>query len=97
MKIVTAHLGAEEQQAIALAHARNTTLLIDERLGRQAARQLGLTVMGSTGVLIAAKQQGYLPAVRPLLEAARRQGYWLSDELITLATKLADELSDDNS
>jgi len=91
VKIVTDHLDAGEQQAIALAHARNTTLVIDERLGRQAARQLGLSVTGSTGVLIEAKQRGYIPAVRPLLEAARRKGYWLSDELITIATKMAGE------
>lgn len=93
VKIVTDHLDAGEQQAIALAYARNSMLVIDERLGRQAARQLGLTVTGSAGVLIDAKQRGYIPAVRPLLEAARRQGYWLSDELITIATKLAGEAS----
>jgi uncharacterized protein len=91
VKIVTDHLGTGEQQAIALAHARNTALVIDERLGRQAARQLGLTVTGSTAVLIEAKQRGYIPAVRPLLEEARREGYWLSDELMTIATKLAGE------
>ena len=93
VKIVTDHLDAGEQQAIALAHARNTTLIIDERLGRQAARQLGLSVTGSTGVLIEAKQRGFIPAVRPLLEAARHQGYWLSDELIAVATRLAGENS----
>jgi len=91
VKIVTDHLDAGEQQAIALAYARNTMLVIDERLGRQAARQLGLTVTGSTGVLIEAKQRGHIPAVRPLLEAARRQGYWLSDELIAIAAKMAGE------
>lgn len=91
VKIVTDHLDAGEQQAIALAHARNTTLVIDERLGRQAAHQLGLTVTGSTGVLIEAKQRGFIPAVRPLLESARQQGYWLSDELIAIAAKMAGE------
>ena len=91
VQIVTDHLDAGEQQAIALAHARNTTLVIDERLGRQAARQLGLTVTGSAGVLIEARRRGYIPAVRPLLEAARRQGYWLSDELIAMAAKMAGE------
>jgi predicted nucleic acid-binding protein len=93
VKIVTNHLDAGEQQAIALAYARNTTLIIDERLGRQAARQLGLTVTGSTGILIEAKRRGHIQSIRPLLEAAREQGYWLSDELITIATKLAGEAS----
>ena len=40
VKIVIEHLDAGEQQAIALAYVRNTMLVIDERLGRQAARQL---------------------------------------------------------
>jgi uncharacterized protein len=91
VKIVTDHLDAGEQQAIALAHARNTTLVIDERLGRQAARRLGLTVTGSAGLLVEAKRRRLIPLVRPLLEAARQQGYWLSDDLITVATKLAGE------
>ncbi|MCA9942596.1 MAG: DUF3368 domain-containing protein [Anaerolineales bacterium] len=93
VKIVIEHLDAGEQQAIALAYVRNTMLVIDERLGRQAARQLGLAVTGSTGVLIEAKKRGYIPAVRPLLEAARQQGYWLSDELINIAAKMAGETS----
>ncbi len=91
VKIVAAHLDAGEQQAIALASAKNTILVIDERLGRQAARQLGLTVTGSVGILIEAKKRGYVTAVRPLLESARRQGYWLSDELIVSAAKMAGE------
>lgn len=91
IQVVIDHLDAGEQQAIALAHAKNTTLVIDERLGREAARQLGLTVTGSAGVLIEAKRRGYIPAVKPLLEAARRQGYWLSDELIAIAAKMAND------
>lgn len=91
VQVATGHLDAGEQQAIALAHARNTILVIDERLGRQAARQLGLTVTGSVGVLIEGKRQGYVPAVVPLLRAARQQGYWLSDELITAAAKMSGE------
>lgn len=38
-----------------------------------------------------AKQQGYISAVVPLLLSARQQGYWLSDELIAIAAKMADE------
>jgi len=91
VQVVTGHLDAGERQAIALAHARNIILVIDERLGRQAARQLGLTVTGSVGVLIEGKQRGYVPAVVPLLRDARRQGYWLSDELITTAAKMVGE------
>lgn len=91
VQAATDHLEAGEQQAIALAIVRNSILVIDERLGRKAARGLGLTISGSVGILIEAKRRGYVPAVAPLLEAARQQGYWLSDNLITIAAKLAGE------
>jgi uncharacterized protein len=91
VQIVTDHLDAGEQQAIAVAYAKNVTLVIDERLGRLAARQLGLVVTGSAGVLIEANRRGLIPAVRPLLEAVRQQGYWLSDELIAVAARMAGE------
>jgi predicted nucleic acid-binding protein len=91
VRAATEHLEAGEQQAIALAAARNSTLVIDERLGRKAARGLGLTITGSVGILLMAKKMGHISAVVPLLESARQQGYWLSDKLIDVAADLADE------
>ena len=91
VQIVTAQLGAGEQQAIALAFERKTVLLIDDHAGRAAARRLGLSVTGVAGVLIRAKESGLIPAVRPVLEEIRQRGYWLSDELLETAIKLAGE------
>lgn len=91
VQIVTQRLDAGERQAIALAYTQGARLLMDERLGRAAARQLGMNVTGMAGVLIYAKQGGHIQAVKPLLESLRRQGYWLSDELLTTALRLAGE------
>jgi predicted nucleic acid-binding protein len=92
VKIATLRLNAGEQQAIALAYERKAALvIIDERLGRAAARQLGLDVTGLVGVLLRAKDAELIPAVRPLLERIRQQGYWLSDELLDVAARLAGE------
>lgn len=91
VKIATDHLGIGEQQAIALAHEKQSLLIIDERLGRETSRRLDLTVTGSVGVLIEAKRKSLIPAVSPLLNDIRRLGYWLSDELIATATRLAEE------
>ena len=66
-------------------------LVIDDRLGRAAARRLGLAVTGTVGVLIRAKEVGLVPAVCPLLEEIRQQGYWLSDALLVTAARLAGE------
>jgi predicted nucleic acid-binding protein len=64
---------------------------MDERLGRAAGRRLGLSVTGSAGVLITAKERGLVSAVRPLLDGIRQRGYWLSDELVDAAARLAHE------
>jgi predicted nucleic acid-binding protein len=87
----TLRLGLGEQQAIALAYELKMLLLIDDRLGRRAARRLRLRVIGLVGVLIRAKEASLVPAARPLLEEIRQRGYWLSDELLDLAARLAGE------
>jgi len=84
-------LGAGEREAIALAAQTGTPLLIDDRLARTVARQLGVKVTGTAGILVEIKRAGLLPAVRPILEEIRRRGYYLSDALIDTAARLAGE------
>jgi predicted nucleic acid-binding protein len=88
---LTRGLGAGEQQAISLALTSGGLLLMDDQAGRKAARQLGVAVTGVVGVLIKAKQDGRLHLVRPVVEAIRRHGYWLSDALVETAARLAGE------
>ena len=64
---------------------------MDDRLGRAAVRRLGLAVTGTAGVVVQAKQENLITSVRELLEQIRDRGYWLSDELIEAAAKLAGE------
>ncbi len=64
---------------------------VDQLLGRQATHRLNLEVTGTAGVLILAKQKGLIPSVRELLVQMREHGYWLSNELIETAVRLADE------
>jgi predicted nucleic acid-binding protein len=66
-------------------------VVLDDRLGRKATRQVQVAVTGTAGVLIQAKQAGFIPFVRPLLEALRQQGYWLSDTVLDVATRMAGE------
>ena len=72
-----------EAEAIALAVERRADwLLIDERQGRLAAEGMGLPVVGSIGVLVAAKVRGDVAAVAPLLAALRASGLWLAEALV---------------
>ena len=75
-------LDAGESAAIRLALKMSVPVLIDERTGRTIATKLGLRVIGTGGVLLAAKKRGLIDAVKPLLDAIAGNGYHLSEALV---------------
>lgn len=87
-----ASLDSGEAEATALAIELNADrLLIDERRGRQQAIQVGLKVTGLLGILLAAKQQGFIATIQPLLDALIVNGFWIRDELYREILRLASE------
>ncbi len=76
-------LDAGEAEAIALTlETKAELLLMDERLGRETARHLGLRYTGLIGVLIEAKHKGLISKVKPHLDALRDMaGFRVSDAL----------------
>jgi predicted nucleic acid-binding protein len=75
-------LDAGELAALALARDVGCPVLMDERLGRQVAQAHGIPVIGSAGILLAAKARGLLPAVAPILATWREWGYFLAPALL---------------
>ncbi|MEO1397152.1 MAG: DUF3368 domain-containing protein [Cyanobacteria bacterium J06634_5] len=88
-------LDAGEANAIALAlELQADDLLIDERLGRQEAVRLGLSIIGILGVLLIAKQRSLIPQVQPVMDALSEQaGFRISPQLYQRVLTLAKELS----
>ena len=82
-----------EAEAIALAlEVSADLLLLDERLGRTVAARFGLKFIGLLGVLIEAKQQGLIPAVKPILDdLIVRAGCWVSQSLYARVLQVAGE------
>lgn len=82
-----------EAEVIALAQELNADLVIlDERLARRHAKRAGLTLTGTLGVLLKAKQVGLVDAVAPLIEQLRLGGIRLSDAVIAEVLELAEEV-----
>jgi predicted nucleic acid-binding protein len=75
-------LGPGELAAIAFARHLGCAVLMDDRLGRQVARLHGIPVIGSAGVLLAAKARGSIPAVAPVLAEWKQWGYFLAPDLL---------------
>ena len=72
-----------ESEAIALSLELNASrLIIDEQRGRTAAVQLGQAVTGTLGVILLAKKQGYLKAIRPIIVDLLSSGFRLSRALV---------------
>lgn len=71
-----------ERSAIALAIEREATLLLDDRRARRMAAESGRPVIGTLGLLVRAREEGFVTALRPLIEQLRPTGYFMSDELV---------------
>jgi hypothetical protein len=90
---VLAELDEGERQAVALASSlgKDVLLLIDDYAGRQAARRLQVAVTGLVGLFLFAKNKRLVENVSSLLDELREAGYWLSDEVVEVAKRLAGE------
>ena len=87
-------LGPGEQAVIAHANAHQGTVAgLDDLRARQLAEALGLTVAGPFGLLLRAKRAGLVPAVRPLVDAAVAQGFYVSPDLYRDTLELAGEVA----
>lgn len=75
-RLLDEDLDEGEAEAIVLAEeTRASALLIDEAAGRKTAQRLGLRIIGLLGVLRRAKKRGFIPAVRPDLDALQLLGF----------------------
>jgi predicted nucleic acid-binding protein len=90
--ILETSLDKGEASAIALAmeHA-DCLLIIDELKGRKLAKQLGLNMTGTLGIIVEAKVSGHITSVRPLLNKIKQTNFRLSEQLEIALLKSAGE------
>jgi len=93
IEMATASLDEGEKQTIALASTfkEPIVVLLDDRAGRQVAKELEFSTTGSIGILLRLKEKGVIEKVGVVLEEMISRGYWLSDTVIEVAKKLAVE------
>lgn len=91
-KVQSALLGRGESEAIGLAvETAASWLILDDRPARRLAEHLSLPVIGTLGILAAAKRQGKVPAVRPLLDALITRRFRISPKLYEMIIAHAGE------
>lgn len=78
-----ASLDLGEAEALALAEEVGAELvLIDESAGRAAVTRAGFRVMGTLGILLRAKSNGWCDAIKPLLDQLQAElNFFIAPEL----------------
>lgn len=90
-------LDAGETAALALAFTLGHPVLMDERLGRSVAALHRIAVVGSAGILLAAKERGLVERIAPILASWQSMGYFLSPGLMAGVLTRAGERPEDQA
>jgi predicted nucleic acid-binding protein len=91
-EIMAWNLGPGESAVLAWALTNTGTwALIDDREGRRCAAQLGIKVIGTLGLVLAAKRRRVIPSARPVVEALIANGLYLSEQTVDGALALVGE------
>lgn len=86
-------LDAGEASAITLAtELKDSLLIIDESKGRKIAREMGLLVTGSLGLIITAKRKGHISSVKEFIKIIEKTNFRLSPSIIQSVLQKAGEL-----
>ena len=90
--IIEASVDKGEASAIALAiELDDCLLIIDDLKGRKFAQQLGLTIIGTLGIIVDAKLAGIITSVKPILSKIKTTNFRVSEKLELLLFKKANE------
>jgi predicted nucleic acid-binding protein len=89
---VVVDLGQGEAEVIALGLERGGSLLIlDDQLARRIADLHRLQYTGTLGVLVKARQAGFISSIGAVIAALRQKGMWLSDAIVEHSLRLSGE------
>lgn len=88
VKLLRSSLDPGEAEVLALGFGKKFEyILVDEREARNMAKDLGMKVLGSIGVLIWGKRKGMIEEVKPLLKEMAESNFRISDELFSRVLK----------
>ncbi len=93
VQALSLELDKGESEAITLALDLGIEIIVmDENMGRERARVMGLKTIGVLGILLNAKKNGRIESVRDAMQALRREiGFFISNHLYRQILKQAGE------
>lgn len=81
-----------EVEVMILAKEKNADIvIIDDANAKKHAKYLKLPVTGTLGVLIKAKQEGYISELKPIIQEMISKNIYISENLMKLCLEQVDE------
>nr|WP_294943052.1 DUF3368 domain-containing protein [uncultured Mucilaginibacter sp.] len=81
-----------EASALALAQEiKSDYVIIDDMQARKLAAKLGLNIIGTLGILLKAKQAGFITLLKPVLEQVEKTNFRTTTALIQSVLRDAGE------
>ena len=83
-------LGESEVLTFALENS-GYRAVIDDAAARKVAKSLNIPFMGTLGILVLAKKQGLINSIDEPIQALKKAGLWLSNDLIQVLKEQVNE------
>lgn len=87
--LISLDIGEASSIALSLEDKEQTLLIIDERKGRKIAKELGLNIVGTVGIILKAKEKGKLNSIKLILEKLESSDFRISKQLKDELSKFA--------
>jgi predicted nucleic acid-binding protein len=90
--VLALQIDAGEASAIALAlEVPERLLILDDLKARNIAKQLGIAITGTLGIIVKAKINGHISSVKPLINRIKQTNFRISPALEEAVLKEAGE------
>ena len=91
-EMLSSRLHSGEVEVIQYARESKADLVIlDDQLARRTAKYLGLTITGTLGVIIKAKEKGYVSSVKSIMDKLIQNGLYVDPKIQVEVLKLSNE------
>ncbi len=86
-------LGAGESSVLAACLSNSkATAILDDLAARRCANTLDIPLTGTLGLVLKAKQCGFIPTAEPIIRALKHHGMYLSEKTISRALAMVGEV-----
>ena len=93
VEMLSGDIGAGEAEAIVLALEQQPCIaLIDDLKARRFAKMKGLKIIGTMGILLKAKKEGFIKEIKPLISELLLSGIRISTKIIEITLQAAREI-----